>query len=125
MKKKILGLLVIAAIAVFSNSCKKDEVSFDESLLYGSWKQIDGADTYYYTYNSDGTGKYRYNDQPIELARDITWKLDKADFTIIHKSDQGTWETPEYYTITSLTSSTLKFKDDFGVEYTQTKLVSK
>ncbi len=122
MKRLVVCVLTVLSVSIMFNSCSKDQVSFDESLLYGTWEQIDGADTYYYKYISGGTGKYWFNAEPVELARDITWKLVNADLTITHKSNDGTWGSPEYYTVTSLTSTTLKFKDDFGGEFTQTKI---
>ncbi len=118
MKKKILGLLVIAAIAVFSNSCKKEDESFDESLLIGRWK----SGTLWEKYFDDHTGATwdTADDVTEEEAQTFTWKLDKSDLTQIHIMEIG-GNVPKYYTVTELTSTTLKYKDDFGVSYTFTK----
>lgn len=123
MKRIVICLFACLSIGLLLNSCSKEE-SIDETLLYGTWKQVDGIDNLYYTYNAGGTGKYWYNDQPVELRRDIAWELEGSSFIIRHKSNDGTWESPENYTITSLTSTTLKLRDDAdgGKEYVQTKV---
>lgn len=118
MKKRIFGLLVIAAIAVFSNSCKKDDVSFDESLLIGKWQ----SGTVWERYDANHNGAtWDTSDGLTEAdAQAFTWTLDKADLTQIHIIEAG-GTVPKYYTVTELTSTTLKYKDDFGVSHTFTK----
>ena len=121
MKRFIVCLIACASISLMFYSCSKDEASFDQSLLIGTWKQVDGADTYYYKYIAGNTGKYWYNDLTENQARSFTWTLNKADLTITHQAELGSTAVPEYYTVTALSSTTLTYKDNSG-SYTLTKM---
>lgn len=119
MKKLIICLFACASIALTFNSCKKDEVSFDETLLIGKWQ----SGTVYEKYMSDYTG-YTWDtaDNVTEAeAQKFTWTLDKADLTQIHIMEIG-GNVPKHYTVTELTSTTLKYKDDFSVSHSYTKV---
>jgi len=47
--------------------------------------------------------------------------LAESDLTHVHIMPIG-GNVPKYYTLTELTVSTLKYKDDFGVSYSFTKV---
>jgi len=123
MKKIIICLFACLSISLVFNSCSKDEASFDESLLIGTW-QLSTTDGYeYYHYKTGGVGVYWYEGTTeVPDGRDFKWTLDKADLILTHESQSGTFEAPEYFTVTSLTSTTFKYKDDFGATYTLTKI---
>ncbi len=119
MKKIIVGLLVCMSFAIIFNSCKKEEESFDETLLIGKWK----SGTVYERYDSNGKGATWDTSDGVteELAQEFTWTLDKSDLTQIHIMELGQENVPKYYTVTELTSTTLKYKDDFGVSHSFSK----
>jgi hypothetical protein len=119
MKKNLILLLTIVSIALMFNACTKEETSFDETLLIGKW--VSG--TVYYKYISDYTGGTwdTADDVTEEEAQPFTWSLVKSELTHIHIMEVG-GNIPKVYTVTELTASVLKYKDDFGVTYTYTKL---
>lgn len=118
MKKLLVCLMVCFSFAVLFNSCEMEETSFDESLLIGKW--VSG--TVYYKYLSDHSGKtWDTSDDVTEAeAQPFTWTLVQSELTHIHIMQVG-GNVPKVYTVTQLTSTTLKYKDDFGKTYSFTK----
>lgn len=111
----VLGIMSFFLIT----GCQKDDVSFEEDLLIGTWK----SGTEYYKYKIDGTGGTwdTSDDVTEEEAQPFTWTLVKSDLTHIHIMQSGD-KIPKYYTVTELSSTTLKYKDDFGNSYSFSKV---
>jgi len=119
MKKLFVCLMVCFSFSVLFNSCQKEEEFFQESLLIGKW--VSG--TVYYKYLSDYSGKtWDTSDDITEAeAQSFTWTLVKSELTHIHIMEVG-GNVPKVYTVTELTATSLKYKDDFGTSYSFTKL---
>lgn len=123
MTKKTLSyfgmFIVISLLAV---SCEPETTSFDSSLLTGKWK----SGTLYYKYLADGNGStWDTADNVTEAeAQKFTWTLVNAELTHIHILQIG-GSVPKVYTVTELTSTSLKYEDDFGVKWTFTKVTVK
>lgn len=117
---KIIVLIIL--ISMFINSCKKTEteISYDENLLIGKWVT---EKTIFYKYNSDHNGlTWDTSDDVTENeAQKYTWNLNKAILTQTHIKEIG-GNVPKVYTITSLNSTSLVYKDDFGKVTTFTKV---
>jgi len=113
MKKSVIYLAAIIAIALVFNSCTKEE-DFDQALLTGTWKLVGGTEMY--KYNSGGTGVFWDPSQDVtELeGKHFNWTLVKSDLTHIFISESGSLEVPKSYTVTELTATSLKYKDDLG-----------
>lgn len=118
MKKLLVCLVVCFSFTILFNSCEMEETSFDESLLIGKW--VSG--TVNYKYLSDHSGKtWDTSDDVSEAeAQPFTWTLVQSELTHIHIMQVG-GNVPKVYTVTQLTSTTLKYKDDFGKTYSFTK----
>jgi hypothetical protein len=118
MKKLLVCLMLCFSFSVLFNSCEVEDTFFDESLLIGKW--VSG--TVYYKYLSDHSGKtWDTSDDVTEAeAQPFTWTLVKSELTHIHIMEVG-GNVPKVYTVTELTSTTLKYKDDFGKTYSFTK----
>ena len=115
----IFALLCLTA-SFFIVSCETEEESFDETLLIGKWQ----SGTLYYKYIDDGSGATwdTGDDVTEEEAQEFTWTLEQSELTHIHIMEMG-GVVPKVYTVTELTSTTLKYKDDFGKSYSFTKIV--
>ncbi len=127
MKKHLRILITAAFIAVIFFSCEKDDPHFEEELLIGKWVELkdDEEGTLYYRYDSDYTGATWDTSDDIseEEAQEFKWELVNADLTHLHIMETtGGTEVPKYYTVTELTSTTLKYKDDFGVRFSFVKV---
>ena len=118
MKKLLVCLMVCFSFSVLFNSCEEDQTFFQESLLIGKW----ASGTVYYKYLSDYTGKtWDTKDDVTEAeAQLFTWTLVKSELTHIHILEVG-GSLPKIYTVTELTATSLKYKDDFGKTYSFTK----
>lgn len=114
MKKLFVCLMVCFSLSVLLNSCEDDETLFQESSLIGKW--VSG--TVYYKYLSDYSGKtWDTSDDVTEAeAQSFTWTLVKSELTHIHVLESG-GSVPKVYTVTELTETTLKYKDEFGTSF--------
>lgn len=120
MKKTLLYLTMLVVITLFAVSCTKEEVTYDQSLLTGKWK----SGTLFYKYLAAGTGStWDTADNVTEAeAQAFTWTLESDILTHIHILQVG-GSVPKIYTVTELTATSLKYHDDFGVNFSFTKVV--
>ena len=119
MKKTFFYLTMCAVVSILAVSCETEETYFDDALLIGKWQ----SGTLFYKYLDDGTGGTWDTADEVkeEEAQDFTWTLVNAELTHIHILEIG-GHVPKVYTVTELTSSTLTYNDDFGVEFSFTKV---
>ncbi len=119
MKKILNSLFSAFCIAALFVSCQKDDVSFDERLLIGKWN----SGTVFYRYDSNYMGARwdTSDDVSEEEGTKFRWKLTKAELEITYIGEH-VGEIPDYYTITELTATTLKYKDYTGRRYSFVKV---
>lgn len=119
LKKTMFYLVMFMAMALLAVSCEPQDKSFDESLLIGKWQ----TGTLFYKYLTDGTGAtWDTSDNVTEAeAQTFTWTLVKSELTQIHNLEIG-GSVPKVYTVTELTDVSLKYHDDFGVNFSFTKV---
>lgn len=117
MKKNRYFILAIITILFITSCGKPDE--YDPTLLHGKWKQS----SLHEVYKSDGTG-YTWDesdDVTEEEAQPFEWELNKDQLLQIHIMEMG-GNIPKKYTITDLTSTTLKYEDNYGNSYNFSKV---
>jgi hypothetical protein len=119
MKKTLKYLTLLTAITLFAVSCTELETNYDHSLLTGKWQ----SGTLFYKYSANGTGgTWDTADDVTEAeAQAFTWTLVDDLFTHMHVLEMG-GSVPKIYTVTELTSTTLKYHDTFGVNFSFTKV---
>lgn len=113
MIKKLLILVPLMALLMVSCSKK-----FDPDLITGKWKTAQE----YWVYSNNGTG-YTWDeaDDVTELeAQPFTWKIDGTALQIVHRGEMGQ-EIPKDYTLTTLSSTTLEYKDAYGKKFSFTR----
>jgi hypothetical protein len=125
--KKILKLIVVLfLVSFFINSCKKETkttpekvLTFNE-LIIGKWVT---NNTVYYKYLADSTGTtWDTSENVTELeGQKFTWNINKSILNQTHIMEVG-GNVPKVYTITTLNSTSLVYKDDFGKVTTFTKV---
>lgn len=120
MKNFKLYIIVSVLMSSLFVSCEPEPTNYDETMLYGEW--ISG--TVHYTYYSNGTGGTwdTADDVGSGEAQEFTWTLDVDQLTLIHRVEAGQTVLPKYYTVTELTATTLKYKDEFGGTESFTKV---
>lgn len=111
MKRILFITIAVLLSSALFNSCTK-EYEFDETLLYGKWKQ----GTLYYKYLSDHTGATwdTSDDVTEEEAQAFTWTLVNSELMQIHIMEIGGEKIPKSYNVTELTSTSLKYNDSFS-----------
>jgi hypothetical protein len=120
MKKRfLLGIMVVIAFAFVTVSCEEDP-TFDETMLYGKWRS--GTLFYKYYSGGDGTTWDTSDDVSEDEAQAFSWTLESDNLTHIYIMESGGSGVPKIYTVTELTESSLKYKDDFGKSYSFTKV---
>jgi hypothetical protein len=118
-KKTLFYLAALVTLCFLAVSCEPEEQTFDESLLIGKWQ----TGTLYYKYLADGTGgTWDTSDDVTEAeAQLFDWTLVKSTLTQLHHLESG-GNVPKVYTVTELTATTLKYKDEFGSSFSFTKI---
>lgn len=122
MRKILFYLTAIAMGSLLMTSCMETaEEEFDNALIIGKWQ----SGTEYYKYLSDGTGATwdTADDVDESEAQEFEWTLVKTELTHIHIMTGGSG-VPKIYTVTELTATTLRYKDDFGKTFSFTKVSS-
>ncbi len=119
MKKILTYLLLGVLTALMITSCTEDEETFTDVLILGKWQ----SGTVYYKYLGNGTGSTwdTKDDVDESEAQGFTWTLEQSTLTHIHIMEIG-GSVPKTYTVTELTSTTLKYEDDFGKKFSFTKV---
>ena len=112
MIRKLFVFSLVLSVFFFFNSCNRESENLDKTLLYGKWKSGD----LYYRYDSNGWGATWDESEDVreDEAQRYRWTLSKAELMQMHELEMaGSFDIPKYYTITELTASTLRYKDDF------------
>lgn len=122
MKKITILVLSVVMVGLFTTSCQKDEdlaPDFTKDLLIGTWK----SNTLYEKYNSAGTGSTWDTADDVTEAegQKFTWTLIKDDLEQIHIMETG-GKVPKQYKVNTLTTTTLKYTDNYGVSRSFTKV---
>lgn len=111
--------MVCFSFSLLFNSCEEEESSFQESFLIGKW--VSGTVYYKYASNYSGATWDTSDDVTEAEAQTFTWTLVQSELTHIHILEVGGGGVPKVYTVTELTATSLKYKDNFGT-YSFTKL---
>lgn len=119
MKKVLYFLIPCLLGSLLFTSCEKDDDSFDEKLLIGTWQ----SGTLFYKYNADKTGGTwdTSDDVQEDEAQPFTWNLRKDELEQLHIMEMG-GVVPRIYTVTRLSSTTLRYEDTFGKQYSFNKV---
>lgn len=125
MKKTFYYLISIFTVSLLLFSCTPEEPSLDENLLLGKWKSTQKNEFYRYLDNHSGRTWDEDDDvhEDDEDVRRFNWSLNRS--TMIHTYIAfitGEELVPKQYKITELTSSSLRYEDDFGKKFSYIKV---
>lgn len=127
MKRFLFILSASVMVLMSAISCNPvDDLSFEESDLYGKWQ----SGTLFYTYASDHTGTTwdTADDVNEDEAMNFTWELKQSELTHIYvtQTDRSSIEpmaaVPKVYTVITLTADKLVYEDDYGKTYSFSKV---
>lgn len=113
----IIGLLFLLGFSACGGIDFNDD-EFEVSYLYGRWQE----GTVYERYDSSGDGATWDEGDEVyeEEAQTFKWTLDGS--TLIHEHTGIFVSVPKVYTVTSLTPTTLSYRDDYGTSHHFTKV---
>jgi len=117
---KLSNFIILTILALVFFACNPIDDMFDETLLIGKWSS--GTEFYRYDFNGKGATWDTSEDVSEAEAQGFTWTLVNADLTHIHIMETGSAGVPKIYTVTELTSTSLKYKDGFSKTYSFTKV---
>jgi hypothetical protein len=123
MKKILFYFGIFAVFALFFASCGNSDPSFDESLLVGKWRV--GNTNQFYRYDANRMGMNWDEDDDVSEAEGtkFDWRLNKSELELrFYSRMTGEPLVWEIYTITTLTSTTFRYRDDFGRVTSLTKV---
>ena len=110
--KRVIYFLAILLVAAVFHSCEKE--TFDEALLIGDWKPLTGT-RMYFRYHSNGTGVTWNPDEDYgpDDGKKFRWKLVESELEQRHNIEIiGEDIIIEVYTMTELTTTSLKYKNE-------------
>ena len=126
--KKLLHFFLCLIVALSFSACGDitTENDYDASLLYGKWQEGTVFEHYYSsniervlangdTVQANGTTWDESDDVSEDEAQLFNWTLTGS--TLKHEHVGTFVMVPKVYTVTSLTSSELVYKDDYGTSH--------
>lgn len=126
--KKVLHFFLCLIVALSFSACGDIplENGYDASMLYGKWQEGTVFEHYYSsniervlpngdTVQANGTTWDESDDVSEDEAQLFNWTLTGS--TLKHEHVGTFVMVPKIYTVTSLTSSELVYKDDYGTSH--------
>ena len=120
----LLGLIIVLCLGACGEIILENDI--DVSKLYGKWQEGSVFERYYEnpiervlitgdTVYANGTTWDESDDVSEDEAQLFNWTLTGS--TLKHEHAGVFVTVPKIYTVTSLTSSSLVYQDDFGVTH--------
>jgi hypothetical protein len=93
-------------------------------MMIGKWRRPvvtqDGYDCYRYDTGGKGVTWDTSDDVTEEEAQAFDWSLNGANLMLTHKGEMGQ-VIPKSYTVITLNSTTLSYKNEYGEKFTFSK----
>ena len=126
-KRHSLHLLLVAASTLLLSSCnlfthEETHINVDPAMLTGKWQQ-DGSQVFW-RYVADGTGvTWDESEDITEEESNLTfeWTINGDRLTHVFRGEQGNQAVPKVYTVKEISSSAMRWMDDYKMEYNFTK----
>ncbi len=124
--KKLLLFALITVGGMLATSCIGTETDYDATLLVGKWVGNGGraATTEYWRYDSNGSGVTwdEADDVYENEAQAFTWTLEGDQLTQLHQFESSGTVVPKAYTVTTLSATTLEYKDNYSQTFSFRKV---
>lgn len=131
MKKSFIGVALIAIVAGLASCNQQTSVSFSESDLHGKWQEEDKNAYVKYTVEKDTVSDvknlgyhwgYEWDEGDGVYEKDVlnekygngwfVYALEGDQLTVYHMMSNRGADIPKKYTVTVLTNTDLKYKDN-------------
>lgn len=123
--KRTVYMALLAALVCLVAACgdKENHISVNPSQVEGLW--VKSGTEEYWRYNADYSGvTWDESDSIFEQESNLTyrWSLQQDVLTHVFSGAQGNQAVPKVYTITEISSSLMRWEDDYGLSYTLKKI---
>ena len=120
-------MFLVAMLSMLMVGCHEEEqhIVVNDSDVEGLWKKSGTQE--YWRYRSDYSGvTWDASDDVSEEESNLvfTWSLSGDVLRHVFTGAQGNQAVPKIYTITEISSSKMKWKDDYGSSYTLERVES-
>lgn len=118
----LVGALTLGCLA----GCKKRvvHINVSEGQVVGVWVKNNTRE--YWRYDSDNTGVTWDESEDISESESnlrFTWEIANDDeLRMVSSGEMGNQFVPKNYTVTEISSTTMKWEDAFGLTYTLNKV---
>lgn len=118
----LVGILTLGCLA----GCKKRvvHINVSEGQVVGVWVKNNTRE--YWRYDSDNTGVTWDESEDISESESnlrFTWEIANDDeLRMVSSGEMGNQFVPKNYTVTEISSTTMKWEDAFGLTYTLNKV---
>ena len=117
-------LLAILFAPLFAACFGEDtHIDVDPSQIHGKWIKV-GSQEYWRYYASGNGATWDESEGKTEETTNLTytWQLDRDELTHWFRGEQENQMVPKVYTIKEITSISMKWKDNYGITSTYTKV---
>lgn len=119
MSRRGYRLLTVALLVALYGACGKDtHIHVDDSQLIGTW--VKSGTQEYWKYDADHNGVTWDESEDIghhESNLTFTWSIAEDVLTHAFPGEMGNQAVPKVYTITEISGSMMKWKDEEGFRY--------
>lgn len=118
----LVGILTLGCLA----GCKKRvvHINVSEGQVVGVWMKKNTRE--YWRFDSDNTGVTWDESEDISESESnlrFTWEIANEDeLRMVSSGEMGNQFVPKNYTVTEVSSTTMKWEDLFGLTYTLNKV---
>lgn len=118
VRDKCVALFVVLFFSLLATSCIDEHTTVEPYQLHGLWQKFSTQE--YWRYRADGTGvTWDESEDVSEEESNLTfeWSINGDELTHIFRGSLGNQAVPKVYTITSISSTQMKWEDDYGQTY--------
>lgn len=117
-------MVAMALLALLATGCHEKDVHImvEPEQLLGKWLK-DGSQEYW-RYRSDSTGVTWDESEDVseeESNHTFEWTVNGDRLTHVFRGEQGNQAVPKVFTVKEITSTTMRWQDDYSMEYNFTK----
>lgn len=122
-KTRIPILMMVTAFTLLLSSCnffgsEETHITVNDDQMYGRWQKRGTQE--YWRYKADGNGvTWDESEEIYEDESNLTfqWTLNGDRLTHVFTGEQGNQAVPKVYTIKEISATSMKWEDDYKMEY--------
>ncbi|MBR1783835.1 MAG: lipocalin family protein [Bacteroidales bacterium] len=125
MRSRSRIAVLAVALAAMAAGCtpKESHIEVRPSQLLGLWQRSNTQEYWRYTENATGVTWDEADDvHEDESNLTFSWTLDEDRLTHVFTGMEGNQAVPKVYTITAISNTSMRWRDDYSMEYSFTRV---